>query len=188
MTPFGDRHSDFAQAALPHLEAVYRAAVAICGQEPLAQDLTQTAYLKALQSFATFRPGSNCKAWLLSILRNCWIDYLRSRASKKEVNLDDCPPPADAAATPTSWSNAADLLENFSDKDVIKALTQLPDEQRLTLYLIDVEQMSYADVARITDAPVGTVKSRTSYARSALRARLEEHARELGFMKRADRD
>jgi RNA polymerase sigma-70 factor (ECF subfamily) len=186
MTASQDRHSDFAQAALPHLEAVYRAAVAICGQEALAGDLTQTTYLKAMQSFATFRPGTNCKAWLLSILRNCWIDYLRSRASKKEANLDDCPPPADTTATPTAWSNAADLLENFSDKDIIKALTQLPDEQRLTLYLIDVEQMSYADVAKITDAPVGTVKSRTSYARSALRAKLEEHAREMGFPRRND--
>lgn len=167
---------------MEHLTAVFRAAVAMCGDATLAEDLTQTTFLKAMQAFETFHRGTNCKAWLVGILRNTWIDWLRrKKTAGREVSLDDIQLAAPAAEPATSWSNAADLLNNFSDEQVIRALGRLPDEQRMTLYLIDVEGLSYDEVARITEVPLGTVKSRTSHARQALRERLDEHARELGF-------
>lgn len=175
----------FEEIALPHMDSVFRAAVAICGDDQLAEDLTQTAYLKALEGFASFQQGTNCKAWLLTILRHAWIDRVRRRkVSGTEVNLDARPPVAAASEEETRWSDAEDLLDNFSDEQVIRAMRRLPEEQRLTLYLIDVEEMSYAEVAGITDVPVGTVKSRTSHARSALKEKLGAHARELGFQGR----
>ena len=85
----------------------------------------------------------------------------------------------------TTWSDAEDLLENFSDDQVIQAMRQLPDDQRLTLFLIDVEQLSQEEVAQITGVAVGTVKSRTSRARMELRRRLMSYAKEMGF-KRTD--
>ena len=84
----------------------------------------------------------------------------------------------------TLWSDANDILENFSDGHLIKALSELSEERRLTLFLVDVEGFSHEEVAEIMDVPVGTVKSRTSRARAALKQRLLGHAKRLGFMRR----
>ena len=73
------------------------------------------------------------------------------------------------------------LLENFTDEQIIRALKQLPGDQRLTLFLVDVERLSQQAVAEITGVAVGTVKSRTSRARSELRRRLTPYATDLGF-------
>ena len=73
------------------------------------------------------------------------------------------------------------MLENFSDEQIIKALTRLADDQRLTLYLVDVEGFSQGDVAKITGVAVGTVKSRTSRARAALKGSLASYAEEMGW-------
>ncbi len=87
-------------------------------------------------------------------------------------------------AEETAWTCTADILENFSDENVIRALKQLPDEQRLTVFLVDVEQLSHEEVAEITDVAVGTVKSRSSRGRAALRRTLLAYARDLGFLER----
>ena len=176
MAPIGQ----FEQIALIHLTAVYRAAVAICGQEAMADDLVQTTFMKAFERFGSFRMGTNCKAWLLCILRNTWIDTLRRQQKIKAQTLSLAEEPAAASSVPeTVWTNAQDLLDSFSDEQVIKALQGLPEEQRLTLFLVDVEQMSQDEVAQITDVAVGTVKSRTSRARTTLKAGLADYAREM---------
>ena len=174
----------FADIALEHLNAVYRAAVALSGPSQEADDLVQTTFLKALEKFEQFQPGTNCKAWLLQILRNTWIDQLRHQKVKGTVlpldeKLIDTTEPGDEIA----WSNAHDLLENFSDEQVIEALRQLPDEQRLTLFLIDVEQLSQEETAEITGVATGTVKSRTSRARAGLKKLLIPYAKEMGLLR-----
>ena len=139
MAPIGQ----FEQIALIHLTAVYRGAVAICGQTDRAEDLVQTTFLKAFERFGSFRTGTNCKAWLLSILRNSWIDMLRRQQKMKAQTMPLAEEPAaEPSVQETAWTNAQDLLDNFSDDQVIKALQALPEEQRLTLFLVDVEQMS----------------------------------------------
>ena len=176
---------DFEKIATPHMGSVYRAAYSLSGDAARAEDLVQATFLKALQRFGTFEPGTNCKAWLMQILRNTWIDELRhAKVVGTTVPADENLPADRPGAEATSWSDARDVLENFSDEQVIKALGELGDDQRLTLYLIDVEQLSQEEVAGITGVPVGTVKSRLSRARSALEMRLEAHARDLGFIRR----
>lgn len=172
----------FEQIALVYLTQVYRAAVAICGRSDVADDMVQTTFLKAYERFGSFTMGTNCKAWLLRILRNSWVDHLRRERKdvERRVPLEDA-----VAAPPTSqettWSDAGDLLDNFTDDQVIKALQQLPDDQRLTLYLVDVEQLSQEEVAEVTGVAVGTVKSRTSRARNALKDRLAAYAQDMHF-------
>ncbi|MFP4105008.1 MAG: sigma-70 family RNA polymerase sigma factor [Phycisphaerae bacterium] len=176
---------DFQKIAMPHLDSVFRAALAKTRNRTTAEDLTQTTFAKALQRFDTYREGSNCKAWLMRILHNTWIDQLRHRkVVGPEVPVEEELIEQDEPVEPTSWSDASDMLENFSDEQVIRALGELPEDQRMTLFLIDVEGLSQEEVAEITDVPVGTVKSRTSRARSALKERLHEHAIDLGFMGR----
>ena len=173
---------NFEDAALPHLNAVYRAAIAICGEPHEAEDLAQTTFVKALERFETFKPGTNCKGWLHQILRHTWIDQLRHRrVVGKVLPIAESEIVTEQPEPDTPWTNAKDLLENFSDEQVIKALHQLPEDQRLTLFLIDVEQLSQAEVAQITGTAIGTVKSRSSRARAALKKKLQAYADELGF-------
>jgi RNA polymerase sigma-70 factor (ECF subfamily) len=101
-----------------------------------------------------------------------------------QVSVDEAVLPEPEHAEETAWTSAADILENFTDEEVIRAMRQLPDEQRLTVFLVDVEQLSHEEVAEITDVAVGTVKSRSSRARAALRQTLLAHARDLGFLER----
>jgi len=173
----------FEDSAVPELDSVYRAAMTLSRDPAVAEDLVQTTYLKALQNFSSYSEGTNIKAWLVRILRNTWIDQLRHGKVKgtvisldeKDWQIEDCPP------VDGEWSNPRELLEKFSDQEIIDALKKLPDDHKLTLLLVDVEQMAHADVAEIMGIPVGTVKSRTSRSRSALRTQLEDHAREFGF-------
>jgi RNA polymerase sigma-70 factor (ECF subfamily) len=182
-----ERQQRFEQTALPHLDSVYRAAVALCGRRDEAEDLTQATFVKALERFETYTPGTKCKAWLLQILRNTWIDQLRQKKVRgTTLPLDETRAVEEPEVEQTVWSDAEDLLENFSDEQIIDALRSLPDDQRLTLFLVDVEQLSQQEVAAITGVAVGTVKSRTSRARTELKRRLTSHAREMGF-KETDR-
>jgi RNA polymerase sigma-70 factor (ECF subfamily) len=172
----------FEEIALPHLNAVYRAAVAICGHRGQAEDLVQDTFVKAFERFELFENRTNCKAWLLKILRNTWIDRLRhQKVAGLTLPLDEEIIAQTSKDHETVWSNAEDLIENFSDEQIIKALSELPQDQRLTLFLIDVEQLSQKEVARITDVQVGTVKSRTSRAREKLKEKLSSYAKEMGL-------
>ena len=176
---------DFENIVLPYLDTVYRAAVALCGYNQDAEDLAQTTFMKAFEKFGTFEPGSDCKSWLIRILRNTWIDKLRQKSTAgATISFDetavDPPPPTDQIA----WSNAQDLLENFSDETVIRAMQELSDEQRLTLFLVDVEQMNVDRAAKILGVAPGTVKSRSNRARAHLKEKLTAHARDLGFLER----
>ena len=176
--------SDFEKAAMCHLDAVYRAAVAMCGHGDGAEDLAQQTFLKAWQRFDRFKVGTNCRAWLFRILRNLWIDTLRHRKVVGPVMpLEEGRIAAGESKPRTAWTDARDLIENFADEQVIGALLELPDDQRLTLYLVDVEELSQEEAAGILDVAVGTVKSRSSRARNALKDRLTERARELGLTK-----
>lgn len=173
---------EFESVAMPHLVAVYRAAVALCGRLSDADDLVQLTYLKALERFDSLKPGTSCKAWLMTIVRNAWIDQLRHRGVVgTEVPIEHDPMAEPPHQEELVWSNATDILENFSDADVIAALNELSDKQRLALFLIDVEQFTYDEVAEIMDVAAGTVKSRCGRAREALRRKLYAHARDLGL-------
>ena len=169
-----------------HLDGVLRAALALCGDRDMAEDLVQETYLKALGRFASFRTGTNCKAWLVRILRNAWIDRLRHRkVAGPDVPLDEraLAGPDDDGDAP--WTDATDVLEMFADEQVIAALQTLTDDQRLALVLVDVEGMSHQDVAEVLGVAGGTVKSRTGRARAKLRTLLRQHAHDLGLDGRA---
>ena len=153
---------------------VLRTARILTGDAAEAEDLAQETMMKAFRSLASFGKGTDMKAWLMTILRNTWIDHLRSSAaSAKNISLDHLP--AEPPDTPdpgggdeAAWQNPEQVLEAFSDQQVIDALRQLPEEIRWTLLLVDVEQMDHQDAAKVLDVPVGTIKSRTHRGRAML--------------------
>jgi RNA polymerase sigma-70 factor, ECF subfamily len=177
---------EFEELVLPQLDLLYRVALHYARNPAMAEDLVQSTCLKGLRRFSSFRTGSNIKAWLLRILHNTWIDELRHRkvvgpTAPIEEQVLPAEPGDDEVTT-----NQEDLLELFSDQQVLDALGELPEEQRITLLLADVADLAQDDVAEITGVAVGTVKSRTSRAREMLKTRLARHAEELGFTGRRE--
>ena len=163
-------------------QKMFRIAFSWCHDEMLADDLVQDTFLKAIEHFGSFQRGTNCKAWLLQILRNTWIDRLRrKKISGHALPLEEQIIAERSHDNEIVWSNPEDLIENFSDEQVIRALSELPEDQRLTLFLIDVEQLSQKEVAQIMGVATGTVKSRTSRGRAVLKGKLASYAKEMGL-------
>jgi RNA polymerase sigma-70 factor, ECF subfamily len=143
-----------------------RLAYAWCHDSDLANDLVQEALAKGLARSSQLRDVAAMDAWLFSILNNCWRDHLRARrdfsdiAELDEVIFDPAPGPERRYASRQTTTR------------VRAAIALLPLAQRQVLTLVDIEECSYAEVAQILDVPVGTVMSRLSRARVALKDRL----------------
>jgi len=174
----------FEDLVVPLVDSLYRTARAICGDEHDARDLVQATYLKALEKRDKFQGGPGCKAWMMTIMRNTWIDTLRHRKVVGPVLAIDEDLLPSRPASPSGDEGLAGMMERFSDQEIINVLMELPSPQRLALFLSDVEGMDQNEVAEVLDIPVGTVKSRLSRARAALREKLEAYARDMGFLGR----
>ncbi len=151
-----------------------------------ADDVVQETLLKAYRSLASFRDGTDAHAWLMTILRHARVDHIRHHqaTSAHDVSLDAMlTEPVASEPEPDEWMIGAgdpdELLQQFSDRHLIAALQQLPEEIRWTLLLVDVNGMSQDEAAKIMSVPVGTVKSRAFRGRAMLRKELAPIAREL---------
>jgi len=151
-----------------------------------AEDLAQETMMKAFGAMDQFQPGTDAKKWLMTILRNARIDRLRTSDGAKPISLDQMPLEAaeDSTRTETedTWENPQDILDRFSDQDIIHALQHLSEDDRWTLLLVDVEGLDQQEAARILDVPVGTIKSRTHRCRKLLRQALLPVAKDRRFI------
>jgi RNA polymerase sigma-70 factor (ECF subfamily) len=139
--------------------------------------------LKAFAGIDQFAEGTNVKAWLMTILRHARVDRIRAAvAAGTSVSLDamDAEPadPHPDASAQAEWTYPDQALSAFSDKQVIDALQRLPEDIRMTLLLVDVQEMDHHEAAAILDVPVGTIKSRTHRGRAMLREALRPIALE----------
>lgn len=138
-----------------------RYARALTGNRDSADDLVQDTLERALGRSALFRPGGNARAWLFTIMHNLFVNHVRSAANRNTVAYDD------AAREPVIEDGAPDGL---ALRDIERALGLLPNDQREVVLLVGLEELSYAETARIIGVPVGTVMSRLSRGRERLRA------------------
>ena len=165
--------ASFAQAILPHLDAAYNLARWLARDSSLAEDIVQDAVLRALQYFPSFRGGDE-RAWLLQIVRNTAYSTLRARRPGSEIPLGGDAGDGDGMDVPDPGPGPEAALAQRQDLARLDAaLDALPIEQRECLVLCELEQLSYKDIARITQVPVGTVMSRLWRARQTL-MRLQE--------------
>jgi RNA polymerase sigma-70 factor (ECF subfamily) len=179
--------SDFEREALPHLPALYAAALRMTRHEKDAEDLVQDALLRAYRFFDTFEAGTNCKAWLFRILTNVFCNRYREREREHEIMNEAEASSANverflAGAGADSADAESALLGHMVSGDVEKALATIPSDFRMAVILADLEDFSYKEIAEIMDTPIGTVMSRLHRGRKALEKALWETAKERGFV------
>jgi RNA polymerase sigma-70 factor, ECF subfamily len=163
----------FEELALPLLVSLYNHAHWLAGNHGEAEDLVQETLFKAIRAFHSFEPSTNFKAWIFCILRNTFLTSRTGIAISRTVYLEDQTPAFDIAAPgPTPEENVIYLDDQVA---LQAALEQLPPSLREVLLLCDVEEIKYKDIALILGVPIGTVMSRISRARRALRDLLRLH-------------
>ena len=176
---------DFRSGDLPYADALFGTALRLTRNRQAAEDLLQDTYLRAYSHYDGFQEGTNLKAWLFRILKNGFINgYRQKKAGPREVDLErdgttfegaleEVAPPA---ATPED-----ELLATTLDGDVARALSSLPEDFRIVVELVDLQDFSYREVAGILEIPLGTVMSRLYRGRRLLEEALLSYGRRRGY-------
>jgi RNA polymerase sigma-70 factor (ECF subfamily) len=168
-----DPGASLAEQALAHVDELYGLARHLCASTSDAEDIVQETYARALGGVARLAPGSNLRAWLFRILRNCFIDQAR----RKKIVLEIADEGVADHPTHEVWDTAAlDQLRYLAAADLERALATLSVELRF-IVLLDAQGFHEAEIAEIARCAPGTVKSRLSRARARLRAVLQEGLR-----------
>lgn len=171
----GPARTSFEDLAVPLLPSLLNHALWLTRNEAEAEDLAQEALSKALRAFDSFAEGTNFKAWIFRILRNTFLTSRTAIASARTSSLADHEELEDTLSTGTTPEEAMIHLDNAAH--VQSALRELPPLLRECLLLCDVEELKYREIATVLDVPIGTVMSRISRARAALRAALQAQFR-----------
>jgi RNA polymerase sigma-70 factor (ECF subfamily) len=174
-----DRRRRFEVLVLPHLDAAYRFARWLSRSPSDADDVVQEAVLRAFRGFDALR-GSDVKAWLLTIVRNCHLTALQQQQRRAFVPLPEEHDAEDGhaliATTPDPESAS---MRRDERRTLDRLMSALPEEHREVLVLRELEELDYREIAAVTNVPIGTVMSRLARARAALKARwLQEAERE----------
>jgi RNA polymerase sigma-70 factor (ECF subfamily) len=178
-----ERRASFEREALVHLDALYRVALRLTGSAADADDLVQDTMLKAYRGWDQFEPGTNARGWLLTILRHAFINEYRRRTRRPQtVDLETVEPFTVFDQVQEEDPQGA-FFDRIVDDEVLRAIDELPEVFRETVVLSDVEGMSYEEIARVLDLPIGTVKSRLFRGRRLLQGRLYRYAKEMGYIK-----
>ncbi|MEP6594147.1 MAG: sigma-70 family RNA polymerase sigma factor [Acidobacteriota bacterium] len=168
MTPVAgspDNWADFEVEALPHAERLFRLAMWLERDRQEAEDLVQETMIQALKSFHRFTRGTNCRAWLASILQH--VRSNRRRASHRRAEVQDVD---DRIAETVPFVPA--VPQQLVDEDLLAALRALPEPHQAVILLCDVEEMTYKEIADALSIPIGTVMSRLHRGRALLRKQL----------------
>jgi RNA polymerase sigma-70 factor (ECF subfamily) len=157
----------FEELAMPLFAKLYNFAHWLTQDRAEAEDLVQETYVKALKGFASFQQGTNFRAWMYKILRNTFLTSRTGLKASMTVSLDDEEEPMAEPATAETPESV--LLAHVDRQAVENALEELPVKFREIVLLCDVEEMSYQEIAATLGIPMGTVMSRLSRARRAMR-------------------
>lgn len=188
MPDYRDRDLLFEDLVVRHVDMVFRVATAWCKDPEEARELTQVAFIKAYRAFGRFEPETNFKAWILKILRNAFLDSIRSKASGPEiVSLDRLRPdeePEQPVPPPTAVNlDSKEVFYDLFGDEIARLMQKLPKEFQLAVLFHDVEGLTYQEIAEVLDCPVGTIRSRIHRGRAMLQDLLRNYAREIGYLR-----
>src|SRR5262245_62554155 len=171
----------FEAEALPHLASLFRVAMWFERNRQEAEDLVQDTLRQALESFHRYTPGTNCRAWLMSILHHLRSNRKRARGRSPIV--------ADADDLASAMPFVPPVPEQLTDEDLLSALKRIPAQYQEVIVLSDVEELPYKEIAAALAIPIGTVMSRLHRGRALLRQELTRGTGQVipmpGFMKRS---
>lgn len=160
---------------MPLFPSLYNLAHWLTQNRADAEDLVQETFVKALRGFASFQQGTNFRAWMYRILRNTFLTSRTGLKAGMAVPLGE--DEEESIAAPAQQTPESVLLARADHELLQQALEQLPVHQREIILLADVEEMSYQEIAEALAVPIGTVMSRLSRARRAMRDLLQEKVR-----------
>jgi RNA polymerase sigma-70 factor (ECF subfamily) len=162
----------FEAEAMPLMADVFRVALYLARDREEAEDLTQETFAQALKSFHRYTSGTNCRAWLVTILYH--LNSKRRRRLGKLKLVED----VEEQITNTVAFEPP-IPEHLTDEEILQALERIPKQFREVVLLTDVEEFSYKEVAELLQTPIGTVMSRLHRGRRLLRQQLTEYARKF---------
>lgn len=164
----------FERQALPHASQLYRAAFRLTHDHGHAEDLVQETLARAYVKFDQFTPGTNLGGWLYRIMLSSFYTGCRKRSRRPAEVLAPEQDAGGSAATAAARSAEAVALGRMGDSAVVRALADLPAGYKTVIYLADVEDYRYAEIAEMLGIPIGTVMSRIHRGRAMMRAKLAE--------------
>jgi len=178
---------EFEQQAMAHAESLYGVALRMTRRPADAEDLVQDTLLKAMRARHQFQIGTNLKAWLVRILTNTFINkYKRGVLERSLMGAEQLDPVSEG------WTSAATLralrepesnmLRPMLADEISGALDSLPEDFRVAVLLVDVQELSYKEASQALGCPIGTVMSRLHRGRRMLKERLIHQARALGLV------
>jgi RNA polymerase sigma-70 factor (ECF subfamily) len=171
-SPGADHALQFRQLILPHLDGAYNLARYLTRDAALSEDVVQDAMLRACRGFGGFR-GDSARAWLFTIVRNCCRTAMSGRAGTVSLVINESSLGDEAASELDQWPDPAptpeeELFRKVDAARVRAAIATIPEPFREVVVLRDLEDLSYAEIAQVTGAPIGTVMSRLSRGRGIL--------------------
>jgi RNA polymerase sigma-70 factor (ECF subfamily) len=155
-----------------YIDGLFGYAMVLTRNPAEAADLVQETYLRALKAKESLGPGSNVKSWLLTILRNIWLNQLRQKRSAPQIVELEAHEDIAGMAIETSKDPHAQYVSKMEQEKVRNAIQQLPVEFREIIVLREYEELSYQEIAAMLECPTGTVMSRLARARAKLRVLL----------------
>jgi RNA polymerase sigma-70 factor, ECF subfamily len=166
----------FNQLIVQYQNLAYSVAYRLLNDTDAAADAVQDSFIKAYRALDTFRGGS-FKSWLMRIITNTCYDVLRARQRRKTDSLDDLPVENEYISALTDPHESPQQFVERQELSTLitTAIQELPEEQRISIILCDVEGYSYEEIAEITGVAIGTVKSRISRSRSRVRDYLTQY-------------
>ena len=181
----------FEAVAMPFMDALYNKALHLTHRPEDANDVVQETYLRAFRTFGNFAEGTNCKAWLFTILYSVFINrYRKEQREPDMVSMDEREETFHLTLADEQWeSNFAALSGSELDwqgAEVKEALAKLPETFRTAVLLVDVEGLTYEEAAAVVNSPVGTLRSRLFRARRLLFVELHDYARKMGIIRRSN--
>lgn len=165
----------FERLIVPMTKPLYIAALRLCRQHDWAEDLVQDTLIRAYERFNLFQPGTNFRAWLLTILTRLYLnDYVRGKRRPLSISYEEMGPSGSAMefAAPTGENPETLLISAVIEEELQIALDSIQEDFRQALILVDLEELSYQEAAEALSIPVGTVRSRVSRGRTQLRQHL----------------
>ena len=180
--------ASFEALALPYMNALYGKAFHLTHSPEDAGDLVQETYLRAYRTFAHFTEGTNCKAWLFTILYSIFINqYRKHRREPEAISMDTLEDIHHRELANPEWERAFTSMEgrglDWYHPEVSQALARLPVDFSAAVLLVDVEEFSYEDASAILNCPIGTLRSRLFRARRALFQELYDFARGMNLLR-----